>query len=397
MWRYLPFPFVLFLPLIALAQTQTIRLSANVAVGMDDTRVQVLLQQQPAGPVAILWNGEERPFLTDGSFPYFWARKQDLAQPGVAEVTVLLAQTRQVIGITYLLIGYDVPVVHVISHPTRPRIYFTTRTTSTQGRPTDPHFPQFAVVMMDLETGAIGPTFSPGGTVAGLAISEDGSALYMAAPQVGKVFRLNPETLAPISEFSLLPSLVPAGLATIPGRPGSLVVHSHPNSIFVSSRVAIYDNGVKRPNELIFDYMPDQSLAVSPDGKYVFLSAADTGGRGLMRFTIAANGLLGPPAYSIYAVKEGRPIGFDRGLVYTSSGTVVDVESGDLVANLGGNTTWSGIWDAGNRRLLMSTDLSLRAYDGDTFAPLGQLVYGNFTPAVRFGKDGLVGYEYERL
>jgi hypothetical protein len=99
--------------------------------------------------------------------------------------------------------------------------------------------------------------------------------------------------------------------------------------------LAIYDNGVQRPNGL-----PTYSgLLFSPDGQYLFqngepdfLLLPDAVLPQILRYTVDSSGI--PQQTPLTAAGAG-PAGIAAGALYTSSGEVIDYSGMTLSANFG--------------------------------------------------------------
>jgi len=322
----------------------------------------------------------------------------------LVEITFLNATTRDVLGSAFLPVAYPIAAVSAAVDPSRSRLYV-----STPSQSSDPRFPPNSVVSLDPATGSFGPTYSPGVLVGALALSPAG--LYAVVEGTGKVVRLNPDSMQPSAEFSFRAGATTflgyrTVLAPIPGLPDSVAMYYRPSSGSSLAQLAIFDNGVKRPNEIpVFDG-PDTMLA-SPDGKYLFLGSARTTNVSLniLRYTFTNSGV---PPQEPFAMLGGAPLAIVDGLLYTSRGAVVEPGTGELAGNL--SLVGTLTLDSARKRILAVhyrtgagnpiSNVALQAFDLPTQSPLGYIDLSSANnslapdnPAARlfrFGNDGVV-------
>jgi len=196
-----------------------------------------------------------------------------------------------------------------------------------------------SVVSVDPETGALGTPIQVGSNPDQLAISSDGTILWVGLDSASAVRQVNLTTGTAGLQFSLggnggLYENPPTALAlaALPGSPNSVVVATEIQDVYEGS-IGIYDSGVLRG-----------SAANSPiNGVFYALLTNGTkseiyaGGGTYDTFTYSASGLTPlatGPAGSTYASYSADEMQIAGGTLYTDFGQVFDAESGDLLGTL---------------------------------------------------------------
>src|SRR5579862_211519 len=205
-----------------------------------------------------------------------------------------------------------------------------------------------SVVSVDPETGALGMPIYVGSEPNKLAISSDGTILWVGLDGASAIRQVNLTTNTAGLQFSLgsnsgvyaNPSTALA-LAALPGAPNSVVVSA--TNLFSNLSIAIYDSGVLR-GSAISGPGYDSAYALQVDGtrNEVYAgsqSAYSTytyGSTGLTQLATASNG-----TYAGYNADEVEVAG---GRLYTDFGTVFDAESGALLGTFysSGSTVATG-------------------------------------------------------
>jgi hypothetical protein len=180
-------------------------------------------------------------------------------------------------------------------------------------------------------------------------------------------------------------------IAVSPGNPFVVAVARQLPVFFPpEAGVAIFDNGVQRPNTGPTNFTGSNSLA--------FGSSATLYGIGfdtLNTMTVDSNGVTvaGTARFS-----GGSSIVFDNGRFYGSSGQVINAVTGDIIGtftNFGSFST-PVIDSAKGRAFFISsqgTSLQIRSYDLNTFLPVGFAnipgVTGAPSSVVRWGPNGI--------
>ncbi len=193
-----------------------------------------------------------------------------------------------------------------------------------------------SVVSVDPETGALGTPIPVGSEPDQLAISSDGTILWVALDGASAVRQVNLTTGTAGMQFSLggnggvyqnPPEAL--ALAALPGSPNSVVVATQ-TSFTYEGTVAIFDSGVLRGS----------ATSSTINGIFYSLLADGTkseiyaGGSSYQTYTYNASGLTplasGPSGFT-YASYSSNEMQIAGGKLYTDYGQVFDAESGDLL------------------------------------------------------------------
>jgi trimeric autotransporter adhesin len=201
-----------------------------------------------------------------------------------------------------------------------------------------------SVVSVDPATGAIGTPIPVGAEPNKLAISSDGTILWVGLDGAAAVRQVNLTTNTAGLQFSLGGNTgiynnpyTALALAALPGSPNSVIVSASPG-------IAIYDNGVRRGPAPTNNYLNNGGNALQVDGSKseIYVAASNTyyvytyNSGGVTLRTTATTG-----TYSGYYNDDLQAIG---GRIYTDTGHVYDVESGSLLGTFynTGTTVASG-------------------------------------------------------
>lgn len=272
-----------------------------------------------------------------------------------------------------------------------------------------------SVVSVDPVSGALGTPIFVGSDPDRLAISSDGSVLWVGLDGGSAVRKVNMITKTASYQFGLggnsgvyaTPPAVTA-LAALPGAPDSVVVAGFSSGSF-NNPLMIYDSGVARansfstyisyPTALQVDGTRNEIYAGASNSYYVF-SYSSTG---LTTKTTVSSG-----NFSSYANDDLQDAG---GRLYTDFGTVYDTESGSLLGTLysSGTTVASGptVADTTLSKIFVldastayATPNQIQSFDlnayttSSTTVPIYGLAYGvsgsaNPSHLTRWGANGL--------
>ena len=191
-----------------------------------------------------------------------------------------------------------------------------------------------SIVSLDPATGTTDAPVFIGSEPRKLALSDDGQSLYVSLEGVAAIRRFDVPTRTPGLQFplgqdSFFGLYVLSDLAVAPGNPNLVAVARNYRGVSPpEAGVAVYDNGVQRPTTTPGHSAASDFLAfsASPDKLY-------GGGfqSGLNTMTINSSGV---SITSTATFAAGSSIRFDNGLVYGSSGQVINPTSGTLKAHL---------------------------------------------------------------
>ena len=242
------------------------------------------------------------------------------------------------------------------------------------------------------ETAVVGPSIFVGSEPNKLAISDNGQTLYMNLDGANSVRRFDVPSQTPGLQFSTS-SQPPIDMEVVPGSPDSVAL-----SRGISSGVAIYDNGVQRPNtgSGSFYAVGPIEFGSAPTTLYGYDSFSS--GFELVKFTVDSSGLTPTTVTNNLLTGYITGLKFANGLLYSGSGRVADPEARQLAGTfdgLGGPN--SLVVDSANHRAFYifssGSNMVLKAFDITTFLPLGSItlpgVSGNPGSLVRWGVNGL--------
>ncbi|HEU4837008.1 MAG TPA: Calx-beta domain-containing protein [Pyrinomonadaceae bacterium] len=239
-------------------------------------------------------------------------------------------------------------------------------------------------------TAAIGPSTFVGSEPNKMAISDDGQTIWVHLDGANAARRFEVAAQTPGLQFNTGTNS-PADMEILPGSPQSVAITQGG-----STGVAIYDNGVKRPNTGNFfpSVGPIEFASPSVVYGYNFFST----GFDLVKYLVDANGVIQQPN-PIRSLLVGFSGGmeFSNGLLY--SGTrVVDPEAGTMVGTFQPVSFPSGLAvDAANHRVFVAISTNgtivLQAFDSNTFLSIGSITIPGVSNSplslVRWGVNGL--------
>lgn len=189
-----------------------------------------------------------------------------------------------------------------------------------------------SVVSVDPETGALGTPIPVGSEPDQLAISSDGTILWVGLDGASAVRQVNLSTGTAGLQFSLggnsgVYATPPKALAlaALPGSPNSVVV-TWPNNY--QGNIAIFDSGVLRGSAASASSGGDYALIANGAKSEIY-----AGGGSYQTFTYSASGLTplgtGPSGFTYASTNNGMQIA--GGTLYTDFGRAFDSESGALL------------------------------------------------------------------
>lgn len=258
---------------------------------------------------------------------------------------------------------------------------------------------------IDPATGSVIRQIQVGSNPNKLALSTDGTQLFVGVDGAAAVAQVDLTKGAVVNQFSLgggpgiyNPPYTASYLAAVPGLPNSVAVASQ-GSFLGGTGVTIYDSGVARAN----------SSSGVGEGPLSFGSSASTlymAGSGIEQLTIDSTGVsatttLASPNYQINSIQ------YDSGRIYLSNGQVLNASTGALLG-----TFYSTASNAVNgpavsdstlgRAFFGTTSVSsagqVLAFDESSFNAIGNIPVNdvgtqgyptNFQKIVRWGQNGL--------
>ena len=228
-----------------------------------------------------------------------------------------------------------------------------------------------------------------------LAQADDNQTLYVGIVGASSVRRYNiiSHTAGdqfPIGRDNFTGPYSLSDIAVQPGNPNVVAVARQQQFVSPSEAgVAIFDNGVQRMKTGPGHIEGADVLAFgSPSVLY------GNNFQGVTTMTVDSSGVT---VTGTNRLTLGNSLIFDNGLLYSSSGQVLNPTTGDLVGTFAAGFGAILAVDSANGRVYFLTgsspNLQLRAFDINSFLPLGFVnisgVNGNPTSLVRWGTNGL--------
>ncbi|HZH29791.1 MAG TPA: Calx-beta domain-containing protein [Pyrinomonadaceae bacterium] len=251
------------------------------------------------------------------------------------------------------------------------------------------------ITSIDPKTGAIGASTFLGSEPGKLAISDDGQVLYVNLEGAKAIRRFDTATRTPGVQFAAEVDRVP-DMQVVPGSQQSLAVS---RGIFFNGSVAVYDNGVKRPNASNGSAYAIGSIAFGATPSTLYGYDPYSSGFELVKFELDASGVKATSMTRNVISGYNNKIKFAGGRLYSTNGQVVDPEAEARVGRFNRGGADMLVDPTLGRAFFISSGSSsqgsavLTAYDINTFLPLGSVtlpnVFGTPTGLVRWGTNGL--------
>ena len=257
------------------------------------------------------------------------------------------------------------------------------------------------ITVIDPLTGLVGNSVFIGSEPGKLALSDDGQFLYVALDGAVAVRRFNMAAQTAGLQFTLGSdsfhgSNFAEDMAVQPGNPGVVAVSKKNQGISPRhAGVAIYDNGVQRPNVtqrhtgsnvIEFSESSDRLYGYNNESTEFGFRRMSVDNAGVAVIDVAGNIISGFAA----------DIKYEAGLIFSTSGRVVDPEAGTLLGSFsfpGFNFPSAVMPNAATGRVHFVAGNTLLTYDWETLTLLDSVsipgMIGNATSLVRWGQDGL--------
>jgi uncharacterized repeat protein (TIGR01451 family) len=284
-----------------------------------------------------------------------------------------------------------------------------------------------SIAGIDPSSGVILKTIFVGSEPTRIALSSDGTQLFVGLNGAGSVRQVDLTTATAGIQFSLgggpgvyNAPYVASGLAVLPGQPNSVAVYG------INGIVTIFDSGVARAKTSsgLSTYFNQNygGLAFGSSASTLYLNSQSVGSN---LYTLAINATGVTAAAQLGSGNAGgTTVQYDNGRLYLSSGTVVDASAGNQLGQFSATNTTSitpiavsgpvvsdstlgRAWIVPSSGLLNTNQIL--AFDESTFNPTGSLpVTGigsypsnsfNSTPAdlIRWGQNGLAFHTSSQL
>jgi hypothetical protein len=262
-----------------------------------------------------------------------------------------------------------------------------------------------SIATIDPATGAIINTTFIGSEPKNLALSDDGHTLYVWLEGAFAIRRFDTLTNIPGIQFSIgdAPNsgrYAVSDFAVAPGNPNLLAV-ARGNPGGASGGVAIFDNGVRRPNVSAVSPHGDGpgSIAFSASATKLYASSFPA----FQTITIDASGATVTSSSTLGA--NTSDIQFSNGLIFTGSSQVINPDTNTLVGTFTGGNSGTFVTDASVGRVFFMASgptfstFSIKAFDTNSFVPVGSIDVtgdGGF-PLIRWGANGLAVRTFDTL
>jgi hypothetical protein len=183
-----------------------------------------------------------------------------------------------------------------------------------------------SVVSVDPETGALGTPIAVGSEPDQLAISSDGTTLWVGLDGASAVRQVNLTTGVAGMQFSLsnnsgiyaYPPLVHA-IGVLPGYPNSIVVSSALDQYSYKDKLEIYDSGVPRTNVIDLSTISTlPAIFVSPTKAEIYATNAESGYQVLSYNASGLQSLAGNTGTSNFSTVYGTAVQVDNGVACNS-------------------------------------------------------------------------------
>ncbi len=192
-----------------------------------------------------------------------------------------------------------------------------------------------SLTAINVPAGTIGGSIFVGSEPTRLAISVDGHYVYVGLNGSGSVRRVNLATQSAESEFSLGSGfcgvLVAEDMAVVPGSSKSVVIAKRNSKCSPRHEgVSIYDEGVQRPSGTP-GHTGSNSLTFSRSPSVLYGYNNETTEFGLRTMNISSSGISTSSTVPNLISGFGHQIHFENGLIYSTSGSVINPISMSLV------------------------------------------------------------------
>jgi len=243
------------------------------------------------------------------------------------------------------------------------------------------------------ETGEIGPSTFIGSEPNKIAISNDGQTMWVHLDGANAARRFEVATQTPGLQFST-DSPSPSDMEVVPGSPNSLAI-SRGNF----TGIAIYDNGVQRPNTGTGgNFYAVGPIEFGSDASVLYGYDSFSSGFEAVKFLVDASGVTTSTVTRGLFTGFVTPFEFSNGLLYSGSGRVADPEAATWVGTFAGTGFQNTMAvDGANHRVFYAVSngdtVTLIGFDANTFLPIGSItlpgVSGTPVNLVRWGTNGL--------
>lgn len=266
-----------------------------------------------------------------------------------------------------------------------------------------------SIVPINPATGTLGQPFHVGSEPKKLIITPNGQHIYAALDGAGSVARVDMATKTVGLKFSLgndAPSRGPRFVEDMQVSPGSIstlaISRMHKNGSPRHTGVAIYDNGVQRPNttsaEFPSHFDNNNAIEYSNSPTTIYGYSLESTVQHFHKLTVDASGV-----QVTTTVQNPFNVGdfvFDSGLLYATGGQIINPETATIVGSFSGLSTGNQfvIPESSTDRIYFLDDnlfgtVTIRVYRQSTRVLIGTMsvpnVRGFPSNFIRWGTNGL--------
>ena len=219
-----------------------------------------------------------------------------------------------------------------------------------------------------------------------LALADDGRTIYARLDGINGFRRFDAVTGTSGLQFSINGSYQFQDMDVMPGSPQSLAVAVRYDGAI------IYDNGVPRPNISNGGAYSLNTIEFSDSPTTLYGYDNESSGYELVKLAVNSSGVTGVSSSNGIISGYGVTIDYAGGLLYATSGRVVDPEARSLRGTFQSGGSAMAIDSTLNRAFFINNNV-LTAYDTNTFLKIGSVTLPTFsgtpTSLVRWGANGL--------
>jgi hypothetical protein len=231
------------------------------------------------------------------------------------------------------------------------------------------------IVAIDPTTGLITKSVFVGSEPSALALTPDGSTLYVGLDGSNSVRTVSLPSLTPGSSFTLgsgTSGLFHASnLAVMPGSPNTVVAALRSPTDSSATSLVVFGSGIPRTNSITDPTLASDSIAFGTSSSTLF-GSGEFGG---MVYTINANGI--QHVSSLPGVGGNETLQKVASDIFASNGAVLDATSGSLLGTF--PTGFSSTWEATNSQATQAylvtrfgpSSMQLQVTNPATFTSLG--------------------------
>lgn len=260
-----------------------------------------------------------------------------------------------------------------------------------------------SIAVINPPTASIESSIFVGSEPHALAISGDGAYLYVGLDGVGAVRRIDLSTRTAGLQFGLgadsfFGPMYAEDISVMPGNSGVVAISRRYKGVIPRhAGVAIYDNGVRRSNATP-THTGSNVIEFSDSASTLYGYNNETTEFGFRRMSVDANGVSVIDSNSNLISGFSVNMAYDSGLVYATTGAVVDPATNTLVGKFPGISYTNGVLpDASAGRVYFlgnsGNSATILGYNKSSLAAVGSVtIPGSIGPGRDFVRWGATGF-----